>query len=58
MDELSENLKLVEKLGGPDTYEHYPTGWAAAFSTPPGPRALRREYLRKRNFSRPRRWKK
>jgi len=21
-------------LGGTDTYEHYPTGWAAAFSTP------------------------
>jgi len=33
-DELSENLKYLEKLGGPDTYEHYPTGWAAAFSTP------------------------
>ena len=33
-DELSENLKLIDKLGGPDTYEHYPTGWAAAFSTP------------------------
>ena len=33
-DELSENMKLIDKLGGPDTYEHYPTGWAAAFSTP------------------------
>lgn len=33
-DELAENLKLLDKLGGPDTYEHYPTGWAAAFSTP------------------------
>ena len=33
-DELSENLKLIDKLGGPDTYEHFPTGWAAAFSTP------------------------
>lgn len=33
-DELSENLKLYDKLGGPDTYEHYPTGWAVAFSTP------------------------
>lgn len=30
---MSENLKLLDKLGGPDTYEHYPTGWAAAFST-------------------------
>jgi arylsulfatase A-like enzyme len=33
-DEIAENLKLIDKLGGPDTYEHYPTGWAAAFSTP------------------------
>jgi arylsulfatase A-like enzyme len=33
-DELAENMKLIDKLGGPDTYEHYPTGWAAAFSTP------------------------
>jgi len=33
-DELSENMKLIDKLGGPDTYEHYPTGWAVAFSTP------------------------
>jgi arylsulfatase A-like enzyme len=33
-DELSENLKLIDKLGGPDTYEHFPTGWATATSTP------------------------
>ena len=33
-DELSENLKYLERLGGPDTYNHYPTGWATAFSTP------------------------
>ena len=33
-DELSENLKYLETLGGPDTYNHYPTGWAVAFSTP------------------------
>ncbi len=33
-DELSENLRLIDELGGPNTYEHYPTGWAAAFSTP------------------------
>jgi arylsulfatase A-like enzyme len=33
-DELEENLKLIDRLGGPDTYEHYPTGWAAATSTP------------------------
>jgi len=33
-DELSENMKYLDKLGGPDTYEHFPTGWAVAFSTP------------------------
>ena len=33
-DDLAENLKYLDKMGGPDTYEHFPTGWAAAFSTP------------------------
>ncbi len=33
-DELSENMKLIDKLGGPDTYEHFPTGWAMATSAP------------------------
>src|SRR4029079_7521232 len=33
-DQLEENLKLIDKLGGTDTYEHYPTGGAAAASTP------------------------
>jgi len=33
-DEMSENMKLIDKLGGPDTYEHFPTGWAMATSTP------------------------
>jgi arylsulfatase len=33
-DELSENMKLIDKLGGPDTYEHFPTGWAAGTSAP------------------------
>jgi arylsulfatase A-like enzyme len=33
-DQLSENLGYLDILGSPDTYEHYPTGWAAAFSTP------------------------
>lgn len=33
-DELSENLKYLDRMGGPDTYEHYPTGWAMAFSAP------------------------
>jgi arylsulfatase len=33
-DELSENLKYLDVLGGVETYNHYPTGWAVAFSTP------------------------
>jgi len=33
-DDLAENMKYLEVLGGPDTYNHYPTGWAVAFSTP------------------------
>ena len=33
-DELSENMKLIDVLGGPDTYEHFPTGWAVATSAP------------------------
>ncbi|WP_191858061.1 arylsulfatase [Hanstruepera ponticola] len=33
-DSLEENLKYMDVLGGPDTYNHFPTGWAAAFSAP------------------------
>jgi len=33
-DELSENMKYLKVLGGVETYNHYPTGWAVAFSTP------------------------
>lgn len=33
-DEMEENIALLDRLGTPDTYNHYPTGWAAAFSTP------------------------
>ncbi|WP_428356412.1 arylsulfatase [Methyloprofundus sp.] len=33
-DELSENMKYLEVLGGPETYNHFPTGWASAFSAP------------------------
>jgi arylsulfatase A-like enzyme len=33
-DTLEENMKLIDELGSPNTYEHYPTGWAVAFSTP------------------------
>ncbi|MGX1585296.1 sulfatase-like hydrolase/transferase [Microbacterium sp. NPDC055502] len=33
-DDLAENLAMIDHLGSADTYNHYPTGWAAAFSTP------------------------
>jgi arylsulfatase A-like enzyme len=33
-DTLEENMKYIDKLGGQDTYEHFPTGWASAFSAP------------------------
>lgn len=33
-DELSENMKYLDALGSVATYNHYPTGWAVAFSTP------------------------
>jgi arylsulfatase len=33
-DDIKENLAMMDKLGSPSTYNHYPTGWAVAFSTP------------------------
>jgi arylsulfatase A-like enzyme len=33
-DEMEENLEHLDDLGSPNTYNHYPTGWAFAFSTP------------------------
>ncbi len=33
-DDIAENMKLLDKMGSTDTYEHYPTGWAASFSAP------------------------
>jgi arylsulfatase A-like enzyme len=33
-DDIEQNLTLIDKLGSPETYNHYPTGWAVAFSTP------------------------
>src|SRR3954465_13237105 len=33
-DEISENLAMLDELGGPKTYNHYPNGWAMAFNTP------------------------
>jgi arylsulfatase len=33
-DDIKANLEMIDKLGSADTYNHYPTGWAVAFSTP------------------------
>jgi arylsulfatase len=34
MDDMQDNLKMLDKLGSPETYNHYSTGWAFAFNTP------------------------
>jgi arylsulfatase A-like enzyme len=33
-DDLEQNLSMLDELGRPRTYNHYPTGWAMAFNTP------------------------
>lgn len=33
-DSLEENLKHIDELGGPRTYNHMPNGWAMAFNAP------------------------
>jgi arylsulfatase len=33
-DDIESNLAMIDRLGSPDTCNHYPTGWAVAFSTP------------------------
>jgi arylsulfatase len=33
-DDLQENLEKIDELGSPNTYNHYPTGWAWAFNAP------------------------
>jgi len=33
-DDIEENLKYLDDLGSPATYNHYPTGWTFAFNTP------------------------
>ena len=33
-DDLAQNLAMIDDLGGPLTYNHYPNGWAMAFNTP------------------------
>ena len=33
-DDIDENLAMLDELGSPKTYNHYPNGWAMAFNTP------------------------
>ncbi len=33
-DTIEENMKYLEVLGTPETYNHYPNGWAQAFCAP------------------------
>jgi arylsulfatase A-like enzyme len=33
-DTIEENMKYLDVLGSPATYNHYPVGWAWAFNTP------------------------
>ena len=33
-DDIDQNLAMLDALGGPKTYNHYPNGWAMAFNTP------------------------
>jgi arylsulfatase A-like enzyme len=33
-DSLEENLKAIDRLGGPTTFNHYPWGWTFAGNTP------------------------
>jgi arylsulfatase A-like enzyme len=33
-DDLETNLKMLDDLGSPKTYNHYTNGWAMAFNTP------------------------
>src|SRR5262249_8195201 len=33
-EDLKANLKMIDELGGPKTYNHYPAGWAHSGSTP------------------------
>ncbi|GAA2741168.1 sulfatase-like hydrolase/transferase [Kitasatospora cinereorecta] len=33
-DDIAENMAMIDKIGGVETYGHYPNGWAMAFNTP------------------------
>ena len=34
IDTVAESMRCYDVLGGPETYNHYPIGWAMAFNTP------------------------
>lgn len=34
IDTVEESMRYFDTLGSPDTYNHYPIGWAMAFNTP------------------------
>ena len=34
IDTVEANMRYYDQLGGPDTYNHYPIGWAMGFNTP------------------------
>jgi len=34
IDTVEESMRFYDTLGGPETYNHYPIGWAMAFNTP------------------------
>ncbi|MER6251435.1 arylsulfatase [Streptomyces sp. NPDC001584] len=33
-DDIDDNMAMIDKIGGTETYGHYPNGWAMAFNTP------------------------
>jgi arylsulfatase A-like enzyme len=33
-DDIETNLKMIDELGSPETYNHYTNGWAMAFNAP------------------------
>jgi arylsulfatase A-like enzyme len=34
IDTVEDSMRMIDHLGGPETYNHYPIGWAMAFNTP------------------------
>ena len=34
LDTVEDGMRLYDSLGGPETYNHHPIGWAMAFNTP------------------------